>query len=144
MIVVPAGKPRRLYANQLAPRIRCACLGFRFVARFEQQSRYGGDRGSASPRNPSVALESKSSRANLLRRVAFERQQRASWSCVTVVDHADHAFAADFHRRESSSTRVDGVLQQLFDDRCRPLDNFCRAILFATASGNMRIRLIFL
>src|SRR5207302_7922497 len=38
------GQTRRPYINQLAPReFDARAFGFRFIARFEQQSRYGGD-----------------------------------------------------------------------------------------------------
>src|SRR5207249_5277952 len=64
----------------------------------------------------------------LARGVTFEGQQRVVVRHpVAVVDHADHALAADFHFDANRlRASIDGIFEQLFDDRSRPLDNFAR------------------
>jgi len=60
--------------------------------------------------------------------MAFERQQRVVMRhSMTVVNHADHALAADFHFDANGlRARIDGILEQFFHHRSRPLDNFPR------------------
>ena len=124
------GQTRRLYVNQLAPReFDARAFGFRFVARFKQQSRYRSDGRQSFPAKPQRGnREQIVSGTELARGVAFKRQQRVVVRHpVTIVDHANHALAADFHFDANGlRTRVDGILQQLFDHRRRPLDNFAR------------------
>jgi len=51
---------------------------------------------------------------------------------VAVVDHANHALAADFHFDANGlRARVDGILEQLFDDNCGRSTTSPAAILFA-------------
>ena len=123
-------QPRRLYVNQFAPReFDARAFSFRFVARFKQQSRYRRDRRQRFPAKPQRGnREQVVRRAQLARGMAFERQQRVVVRHpVTVVDHANHALAADFHFDANGlRARVDGVLQQLFHHRCRALDNLAR------------------
>ena len=124
------GQTRRPYINQLAPReFDARAFGFRFIARFEQQSRYGGDRWQGlTAKSQRGNGEQIVRRAQLARGVALERQQRIVMGHpVTIIDHANHALAADLHFDTNRlRTRVDGILQELFHHRRRPLDNLAR------------------
>src|SRR6266550_2809327 len=60
-------------------------------------------------------------RAQLARGMALERQQRIVMGHpVTIIDHANHALAADLHFDTNRlRTCVDGILQELFHHRRR-------------------------
>jgi len=115
LIVVPAGQPRRLYVDQLAAgEFDARAFGFRLVARLQQQSRHRSDRRQSFPaKSQRGNREQIISRTQLARGVALERQQRVIVRhSVTVVDHADHALAADFHFDANGlRARIDGILQ---------------------------------
>ncbi len=121
---------RRLYVDQLPPReFDARAFGFRLVARLQQQSRHRSDRRQSFPAKPQRGNRKQIVGGfELARGVALKRQQRVVMRhSVAVVNHADHALAAHFHFNPNGfRSRIDGVFEQLFHHRRRPLDNFAR------------------
>ncbi len=105
-------------------------FGFRFVARFKQQARDGGNRGErfaakAERRDGKQIVGG----AEFACRVALEGQQRVVVRhAVAIVDDADHPLAADFgFNANRLGTGVERVFKQLFDDRRGAFDYFARS-----------------
>src|ERR1700722_3228919 len=122
------GKAGRLNADKFSTReFEPRALGFRFVARFEEQARDGGNRwkrfaAEAQRRNGKQIV----SGSQLARCVALEGQQRVVVDhAVAVVNDADHALAADF-RFDTNGLRasVQRVFEQFLYYRSGGLDNF--------------------
>ena len=111
--------------------------------------------GSASPRNPSVTIAAEIVGApDLARRVPLERQPRiVRLHPLAVVLDADLLLAAELDvNRQAPRAGVDGVLDQLLDDRGRALDDLAggnlvgevggrRVILPMSASTRLQIQL---
>jgi len=93
--------PAGFTLTSLPPRIRCACLRLPLRRALRQQSRYGGDRWAAPPREPQRAIESKSSASATCSSRGVRPSSASSWSCRDRRRSRDHAFAAD-----STSTRI--------------------------------------
>ena len=123
-------KSRRFHSHEFsAGEFDARAFGFRFVARFQQQPRNRGDgRQSLPAKSQRAKREQIVGGFELARGVTFEGQQRVVVRhSMAIVDHADHALAANFHFDANGlRARVDGVLQQFFHHRRRPLDNFAR------------------
>jgi len=98
--------------------------------------------GSASPRKPSVAIEAGlSHRAVCWWRGAQMPAGVVAKHAAAIVGDADQPPAAglDFHpyiRR----ARIQRILQQLFDNGCRPFHHLARGDLLATLSERTRMR----
>ncbi len=125
------GQARRLHVYEFsAGKFQPRALGFRFVARFEEQPR---DRGNRWQR-----FAAKTQRRNrkqivsgfqFARGVALESQQCVVVNHpVAVIDHANHALAADFgFNADGLRASVQRIFQQLFHYRSRTFDNFARS-----------------
>src|SRR5712691_1940324 len=107
LMVVPGGKPAGFTLISLPPANSMRVPSASASSRVSSSKRdTAAIVGSASPRNPSVAIE---------------RQQCVIMRHpVTIVDHANHALAADFHLDANRlRARIDGIFQQLFHHRRR-------------------------
>ena len=124
------GKACGLYADEFAAgEFDAGAFGFFGVARFEQQPRDGRD-----GRHRFTAETERGDRHQIVGRaqfaggVALEGQQRVVVRhAVPIVDDANHALAAGFDFDANGlRTGVERVLEQLFDDGRRALDDFAR------------------
>ena len=94
--------------------------------------------GSASPRKPRVAMESRSSRgAEFGGGVALEGEQGVvADHAAAVVGDADELAAAGFDLdADAGRAGVERVLQQLLDDRGRPVDDLAGGDLVGDLVG---------
>ncbi len=136
---------RGLYVNQFsAGKFDARAFGFRFVARFEQQPRDGGNCwqrfAAKTKRRDGKQIVGGFQFAG---GVTLESQQRVVVNhAMAVVNDADHALAADF-RFDANRLRsgIERVFGNSFTTEAGRSTTSPAAILFATASGNMRMRL---
>ena len=130
-MVVPAGRPAGFTFMSFPPANSMRVPSASDSSRVSSSSREtAAIVGSASPRKPSVEMESKSS-ADFSLLVAW--RSKASRCvvvdhAVAVVDDADHPLAADFgFDANRLRTSVERVFEQLFHYRGRTFDNFARS-----------------
>ena len=125
---MPSGIPAlgdRRDGAAVHPDLRAGVIAARPRAQHEVRDRR--DAGSASPRNPSVAIALEIvGAADLARRMPLDGQPRIlRLHPLAIVVDANQLLAAELDGDgDAPRAGVDGVLDQLLDDGGRPLDDF--------------------